>query len=173
MPESMTGLRPGGKDLKRIGKELRGQDSKAIRAKFRTELRAAAKPMVPAVRSSISGIPVKGPKSTGLRKRLQKAVTLRVITVGRNAQVSILLSTAKMPDGQRALPAAMEGLKKWRHPVFGEDSATRTLVHGNREDAPWVTQQPHAYFYPVVRPMGAAAKVAVSKVTRDIEKKIT
>lgn len=167
-------VRASGKDLKRIGKELRGQDNKAVRKRFRRELRAAAAPMVPAVRASIAAIPVKGTAgSTGLRKRLAKAVTLRVVTVGKNAQVSIRMSPAKMPDGQMALPAAMEGLKKWRHPVFGEESSYRILVHGNREDAPWVTQESHPYFYRVVRPLGPAAKVAVNKVVHDIERKIT
>lgn len=170
----MTGIRVTGKDLKRISKELKAQDSKAITKEFRTGLRAAAKPMVPAVQASIAAIPVKGSAgSTGLRKRLSKAVTLRVKTTGKNTRVSILVSPAKMPDGQMALPALMEGLRPWRHPVFGEDAATRILVHGNREDAPWADQDAHPYFFKVVRPMGAAAKVAVSKVARDIERKIT
>lgn len=171
--ESSIGIRATGKDLKAIGKELRGQDNREIRRQLSTGLRAAAKPLVPAVRSSIANIPVKGPKHTGLRKRLQKAVTLRVRTVGKNAQVSILMSTAKMPEGQKALPAAMEGLKTWRHPVFGEDAQTRKTVHGNRGDDTWITQPARPYFYRTVRPMGAAAKVAVNKVTRDIERKIT
>lgn len=162
MPSSMAGLRVTGKDLKTIGKELRGQDNKAIRSRFRRELRAAAKPMVPAVRSSIAAIPVKGTSgSTGLRRRLSKAVTLRVKTVGRNAQVSILMSTAKMPDHQKALPAYMEGTKSpWRHPLFGNDDD-------------WKEQPAHPYFFPVVRKLGPASKVAVNKVVHDIERKIT
>jgi hypothetical protein len=155
-------VRATGADLSEISRELRRMNDKAIIRQFRTELRAAAAPLVPAVRTSIDAIPVKGTSgSTGLRARLKKAVTLRVRTSGKNAQVSILMSTAKMPSGQRALPAYMEGTKSpWRHPVFG-----------NTDN--WRQQDSHPFFYRTVRPLGAGAKVAVNKITADITRKIT
>lgn len=154
-------VKASGADLREVSLKLRRVNDAALKRRFRTELRAAAAPFVPAVRSSIASIPVKGTRSTGLRGRLAKAVTLRVRTSGRNAQVSILMSTARMPDGQRALPACMEGTKSpWRHPVFGDDDK-------------WVTQESHPYFFPVVRPMGAAARLAVNRVVNQITREIT
>lgn len=150
-----------GADLREISRELRRMDNKAVLRQFRRELRAAAAPFVPAVRASIAQIPVKGTSgSTGLRKRMQKAVKLTVRTVGRNAQVSIGVPGKRMPAGEGSLPAMMEGTKKWRHPVFGNEDV-------------WVAQPSHSYFFRVVRPMGPAAKVAVNRVTRNITRKIT
>lgn len=153
-------VRASGADLRRISKQLRAQNDKELAKQFRRELRAVAGPFVPAVRSSIMAIPVKGTKSTGLRGRLSKAVTLRVRTSGKDAQVSILMSTARMPSGQKSLPAGMEGTKRWRHPVFGDPDV-------------WVQQDPHPYFFPVVRPMGTAARGAVNRVVSKITRQIT
>lgn len=156
-------FRVTGTDLASVSRKLRKMDDKEITKRFRKELRAAAAPMVPAVRASIGAIPVKGTSgSTGLRQRLKKAVTLRVRTAGKNAQVSILMSTAKMPAGQRALPAYMEGTKPhWRHPVFGE------WVEGQRD------QPSHPYFFPVVRKLGPASRVAAAAVVKGIERDTT
>lgn len=156
----MFEVRASGADLRKISRELRAQDNKEITRQFRRELRAAAAPFVPAVRASIDAIPVKGTSgSTGLRKRLKKAVKLTVRTVGRNAQVSIGVPGSRMPSHEGSLPAMMEGTKRFRHPVFGHDV--------------WVSQDSHAYFYRVVRPMGATAKVAVNRVVDQITRKIT
>jgi hypothetical protein len=154
-------MRASGKELRQISRELRAMDDKAILKQFRKELRAAAAPFVPAVRASIGQIPAKGPRSTGLRAAMKKATTLSVKTVGRNAQVSIAVTGRKMPAGKGALPSYMEGTRpRWRHPVFGDEDV-------------YVQQPPHPYFYRVVRPMGAAAKVAVNRVVTDITRKIT
>lgn len=154
-------MRASGKELRQISRELRAQNSKTIVRQFRRELRAAAAPFVPAVRRSIDQIPVKGTSgSTGLRAAMKKATTLSVRTVGKQAQVSISVTGRKMPDEQRRLPSYMEGTRpRWRHPVYGHDV--------------YVQQPAHPYFYRVVRPMGAAAKVAVNKVVIDITRKIT
>ena len=154
-------VRATGTDLAAVSRKLRrAGDGREVARQFRGELRAAGAPFVPAVRASIAAIPVKGTAgSTGLRGRLSRAVTLRVRTAGKNAQVSILMSTAKMPDGEKGLPAAMEGTKKWRHPVFGEDR--------------WVQQPSHPYFFPVMRKAGPAGKIAVNKVVGNITRQIT
>lgn len=154
-------IRATGTDLRTVSRKLRQVGDAEIKKQFRTELRAAAKPIVPAVRASIAAIPVKGTSgSTGLRRRLSRAVTLAVRTTGRNAQVSILMSTGRMPDGQKSLPAMMEGTKPWRHPVFGNSDN-------------WVAQESHPYFFPVMRQMGAAGRLAVNRVVNKITREIT
>jgi hypothetical protein len=156
-------LKATGTDLRIVSAKLRKAGAtKAVRRSFSRNLRATAAPMVPAVRASIAAIPVKGPKSTGLRKRLQKATRLKVRTTGRSASVAILVDPKKMPDGQKALPQYMEGAEghtRWRHPVYGHDV--------------WVTQPPSPYFFKTVRPLGVASRIAAAKVVLDITREIT
>lgn len=155
-------IRHTGRDLQEISRELRAMNDKEVTKRFRREMRAVAAPFVPAVRASIAGIPVKGAAgSTGLRRRLQKAARISVKTVGKNAMVAVLVDPARMPDGQKALPAYMEGTKpRWRHPVFGNEDVVRP-------------QDAHPYFFRVVRPMGAAGKVAINRVVNSITKDIS
>lgn len=152
----------GGTELRRISKGLRSMgDGKEIKRQFTTDLRAAAAPLVPAVRAAEAAIPATSGEHSGLRSALQRATRLTVRTVGRQASVAIQVDGRKMPDSKRALQSYMEGTKKpWRHPVFGNTDV-------------WVTQQPHPYFYRVVRPLGAASRIAVNRVINRITRDIT
>jgi hypothetical protein len=160
-------FKASGTDLRVVSAKLRkaGAD-KAVRRQFSRNLRAAAAPMVPAVRASIAAIPVKeGGRSSGLRKRMQKATRLKVRTVGKSASVQILVDPKKMPDGQKALPQYMEGAEghtRWRHPVFAP--------HGTE---PIIQQPPKPYFFKTVRRLGVTSRLAAAKVVRDITKEIT
>jgi hypothetical protein len=150
-----------GEDLRRISRELRKMNDKEIKKRFRKELRAAARPLVPAVRRSIRATPSKRPYTAdGLRGRLSKATRLEVKTSGRQAGVAIRVDGRKMPPGQRGLPKAMEGLKRWRHPVYG-----------NR--AVWVSQESHPYFFRVMRTAGPRSRAAVARVVDGITRDIT
>lgn len=153
-------LRPTGRDLTRITRELRRMDDRELLRRFRKELRQAARPLVPAVRASIRQIPSSRPYSPqGLRGQMARATGLQVKTSGRQAAVVIRVDGRKMPAHMKSLPAMAEGKKRWRHPVYG-----------NR--ANWVQQQPHPYFYKVMRAAGPRAKAGVTRVidgvTRDI-----
>jgi hypothetical protein len=157
----MVTVHDGG-DLRRISRELRKMDQKEILKRFRKDLRAAAAPLIPAVRTSIRAIPSKRAYSaTGLRGRLSRATTLEVKTAGARANVKIIVTGRKMPDHQKALPAYMEGKRKpWRHPVYG-----------NKNN--WVQQQPPSpYFYKVVEAKGPAIRAVINhtiaNITRDI-----
>ncbi|MBY8342019.1 hypothetical protein LXH13_06120 [Streptomyces spinosirectus] len=151
-----------GKDLKRIGAELRKMDNKQLKKEFGSELRSAAKPMVPAVRAAIRQIPSsRGYSADGLRGRMSKAVKLEVKLTGKQAGVRIRVDGRKMPTHEKALQAYMEGLKKpWRHPVYG-----------NKEV--WVKQDPSPYFYKTVRPLGTRTRVNVNRAMDRVAKKIT
>lgn len=153
------GLRDSG-DLRRISRELRRMDDKELKKRFRKELRKAAAPLVPRVRSSIRSIPSKqGYSPEGLRGALSRATRLEVKTVGKQAGVAIRVDGRKMPSHMKSLPSMVEGKKRWRHPVFGHDV--------------WVNQTPHPYFYNVVRVAGVASRRAVNKVMDDISKDIS
>lgn len=151
-----------GGDLARISKELRKVgDGREIRKRLTREIRREAKPLVPIVRNAILSLPTKGKDSSGLRKRMARAVTLRVRTSGRSAGVTLRVDGRKMPEGEGSLPAYMEGTKKrWKHPVYGDKDV-------------WVSQQPHPYFYKIVRPYGSRARRAVLRVVASIGRDIT
>jgi hypothetical protein len=149
-----------GNDLRRISRELRSMDNKEITKRFRKELRAAARPLVPVVRKSIRSIPSKRSYSAdGLRGNLSRATKLEVRTAGRQAGVAIRVDGRKMPSHMKGLPKAVEGTKRWRHPVFGHREV-------------WVDQPKQPYFFHVVRPLGLASRKAVNRVLDGISKDI-
>jgi hypothetical protein len=158
----ITGVSSGA-DLRVISKQLRRMNDKEITRRFRTELRAAAQPLVPVARQAALDIPVIGESgSTGLRKRLSKSVHLIVRTTGRRATVAILADAKRMPDHQKALPAYMEGTKEhWRHPVFGQ----------------WLEGQPdqdaHPWFYPALKTLGVRGRAGIEAVVESITRDIT
>ena len=111
------------------------------------------------MRASIRAIPSKSGKGE-LRGAMARATKLRVRTVGPLASVAIQVDGSRMPWACGPSQSYMEGTKKpWRHPVFGTTDV-------------WVTQQPHPYFYRVVRPLGLASRVAVNRVIDQTTKKI-
>lgn len=150
-----------GADLKRISKELRRMNDKEIKKRFTKEMRAAAKPIVPAVRTAIRNIPSKrGYSADGLRGRMAAATKLEVRTVGKDAGVRIRVDGRKMPDKQKALQSYMEGVKpRWRHPVFGHDV--------------WVQQKSHPYFFRTVDPLAARTQVQIFKAIDQVGKDIS
>jgi hypothetical protein len=159
---SPWGIRRG-KDLRTISRELRLMGDGEITAIFRRRLRAAAAPLVPAVRQSALAIPAKTSARgrPGLRRAIARAVTLRVRTAGRLASVAIFVDGRKMPPRQGALPQYMEGTRRpWRHPVFGNTEV-------------WRAQPAHPYFYRVVRPLGFASRVEINRAMDDITRGIT
>ena len=151
----------GGRDLARIVRELRKTgDGKQLVKQYRKELRAAAKPMVPAVRASIRAIPAASGQHSGLRQRMASATRLSVRTSGRKAEIAVRVDGRKMAPGEGALPAYMDGRKRdWRHPVYG----TRV----------WVRQEPHPYFDRAIAPIVPRSRVAIRLATDAVAKQIT
>lgn len=149
------------RELKRTARQLRALNDKELTKRFRKELRAAAKPLVPAVRQGARQIPSKrGYSAEGLRGRLSRAVKLEVKTTGRQVGVRVRVDGRKMPDKQGSLPAYIEGNKpRWRHPVYG-----------NREV--WVQQPARPFFYKSLRMAGPLARGAVNRVLDGIEREL-
>ena len=158
-----------GSDLRKLSKDLRKHaDGKRLVKELRTELRKAAKPFVPAVRSAIAALPSKGYNAahgrTTLRRRMQKATKLQAKTGGKDAGVVVRVEHTAMPPGQGNLPAYVEGepgYTKWRRPAWG------------RKDQAWHDQASHPFFYRTVRPAEEqalrAAQGVVERIAREIE----
>lgn len=137
-------------------------DNPELKKRFRKELRAAGKPLVPLVRASIRRIPSSRPYSAkGLRGQLSRATGLEVKTTGRQAAVAIRVDGRKMPSKARSVQAYMEGTKpRWRHPVFGNT-------------ANWVQQPAQPYFFKTMVVAGPRARKAVNRVMDSVSKDIT
>jgi hypothetical protein len=144
-------------------------EGKELLKQLRKDLRRQAQPMVPAVRSSIRGLPSRGESRRrgrkSLRAEMARAVTLQVKTSGRGAGISVFMSPKKMPDGKKGLPGYFEripGKERLRHPVFG-----------NREV--WVQAQnvpPGGYFTRTVRPAEARVRAAIETTVNDLVRRI-
>jgi hypothetical protein len=159
----------GAEELRDLSRALRKQaDGKERTKELRQGLRDVGRPMVPAIRAKIRGLPSKGESRRrgrkSLRAEMARSVTLQVRTSGRSAGVSVFMSPKKMSDGRKALPAYFEqtpGHTRLRHPVFGTDT--------------WVTQGVPAagYFTYTIRPAEQqavrAARAVIDRTARQIE----
>lgn len=153
----------GGESLKAVARDLKkaGDKGKQLRKGLRQALVKGMKPMRSAVQRAALGLPSHGPQHTGLRKALARATRNAINLTARSAKARLEVDPRRMPDGQKSLPAYVDGGKKpWRHPVYGNK---------NR----WVKQDAHPFFWGAARPhikdVRAAINAAVDKVARDLE----
>jgi len=146
-------------DLRKLSKQLRTVgDAKVIRRESTKRLRAAARPAQQRVKAAARGLPAKGPKSSGLRRRTANAITTQVRMSGRMAGVNIRIPTSRM-GGLSVLPQRMNA-GRWRHPVYG-----------NREV--WVTQTSRAgWFDRTLQMQGPGVRREIKRVLDDIERKL-
>jgi len=159
----------GTAQLRAVIAELRRQDNAAVTRQMRAQLAATARPFVPQVRAAILNIPSAGNvpyhQPPGLRARIAACVT--TWSTGGTAtdpvvRVGVEVDASRMPDGQKALPLYMDGVKpRWRHPLFGNE--LRWYFQGNA---------PHPYFYDAVAPLGPASRLAMERVADDIARQI-
>jgi hypothetical protein len=165
----------GANQLDALAKRLRGMENgKVMRKSLTKRLGAAAKPLIPEIRSAVKGIPSHGARgsahdaraaqtrsATGnLRDSIARAVQQKTSLSGKQVGVRLRVDGSKMPAGQEQLPAYMEGIKPWRHPLFG-----------NRHD--WYRQSPHPFFWKTIQPHVGAMRSEVAEVLNDVAEQIT
>jgi len=147
---------------------MRGIEHRAeIRKRLARNIRQPGKEIQMAVRTAAIAIPSRGESvrrgKMPLGRRFARATSLQVKTSGDSAGVKLWLNPAKMPDGQKALPAYEEGeTGPWRHPGFGHT------------ESEWFTQSPHPFFWPTVNPrlpaFYRAAEDAIDAAADEIER---
>lgn len=113
--------------------KMLGNDGAKRKRELDKQLRGAAKPYVPKIKTAINKIPSKGlqpsqaalnnRKGKTLRRLFQDSVTIQVrSSSGKFAGVTIFMNPKKMPTGMKSLPAYFEqapGYAHLRHPRFG------------------------------------------------------
>lgn len=142
------------RDLAKAGTEGRG-----LRLALLKQLRTIAKPIQTDIQRGYFNLPAKGPKSSGLRLNLMRAVRTSILTSTKNATVTVLVDASKLPAEQANMPNVIED-GTWRHQVYGHDW--------------WVSQS----LPPVVAPVAAAhqndasiaANAAVAETILKLEK---
>jgi hypothetical protein len=145
----------GADDLRKLAARLAKAD---LVPEFERELRRVGGPIVGDVRAHIAGIPSSGRKHTGLRAALIRATEQLVTASKQQVRLRIQTNPGRMPPGQRAMPAAMEG-QAFIHPVYGN---------------PWqARQQGHPYLRGTVVRHLPQARAAVVRAADSMTAKLT
>lgn len=113
----------GASKLLAVSTELKAIGDKKLQASMRKRLRAAAAPVVVAVKAAAAEHSVHIPKTIDLSMRY----------TGRMAGAYIVAHRNKMPKGHEALPGLFEN-GPFRHPVFGDKEV-------------WVAQKGYPFMY--------------------------
>lgn len=152
-------------ELKTVIVELEAMGRERINGYVRRQLSLALRPFGPAVRAAIMNTPSKGtvpwpPQEPGLRARIADCVETWAKIENGVVTAGIAVNSARMPDGQKSLPLMLEGVKPWRHPVFGD-----------REN--WVGQESHPYFYDSVQMWGPASRLAIERALEQVTRALS
>lgn len=147
----------GARDLRMLGERIKQAGRTDLRKKMRKNIRDAGQPVVADLRRAVMGVKVTrgndpylrrtqetgvaprrstdrwGPRSTGLRMRTARALTLSQTRKGIRIQVS----ARKFGDYGVTLPRYLDTeasprWKRWRHPVFGDPD-----VWVEQSGSPW------------------------------------
>lgn len=145
----------GADQLRKVSAQLKTvADGSAMRRDLTKGLRTGVKPSVVSVKAAARSLPAKGPKSTGLRRRMARATSAQVRTTGTTPAVRVRISRKVMGD-QAALPRVLNRAA-FRHPVFGHDR--------------WVTQRgARGWFEAAIRPTEPAVREEMKAVLDRIE----
>lgn len=119
-------------ELREVILKTRGFD-RALPNHLRRRLRAAASPAADAAKAAALATPSSGTGTTGLRAAIAASIRIEIPAGVRRAGVFIKADASRMPAGQKTLAKRLEGIGRWRHPLFG-----------NREA--WFNQRSHPYF---------------------------
>ncbi len=155
----------GAGELRRLARDLRSAgNQQAINAKLRRGLTVLGREGAAAVRASVRATESKGQSARAGRPSLRGKVARATEAKVRNSTrpgVIVWVNPARMPTGERALPAFLDGQGRWRHPVFGNTNI-------------WRGQRPHPYFNrgidPIVGRLADAGDKVLDEIANQIER---
>lgn len=146
----------GSDDLRDLAADLKRAGHVELRKSMQKHLREAIKPIVPELRAAILGLPSSGKGHTGLRSSIARGVQAKVSVAGPRVGVRLRVDPRLLAGSAKSLPKRLDGIGRWRHPVFGHDR--------------WVTQPSHPYFYRTLLPHKDRVQAEVRKVLDDTSK---
>lgn len=156
----------GAERLRRISRSLRqmGEEGREVRRSLARELRRIGTSLVREERAAVRALPSRGQSAAlgraSLRQAIARATRAELKTSGRNPRLTVRVNPRRMPEGQAALPAYMEGeTEPWRHPVFGNTDV-------------WVSQDAKPWFWRTAERHLPRIEAALLRVLREVEDEI-
>lgn len=164
-------------DIKSLARDLKVLGDGHMAKDLNRALRDSAQPMVTDIKAAVLAIPSKSDNASsparsrratarfgksrakkktmakferkaGLRQTIAQAVKMSVSATG--GTISVMVDSSLLPNNQRMLPWELEGVSRWRHPVYGHDV--------------WVTQPSHPFFFETAQRDLPAFDEAANKV---------
>jgi hypothetical protein len=133
------------------GHDLRHID---LRKSMVKRTRDAIYPVVPVLRAAITSLPSGGTGHTGLREKTARGVQVKVSVAGPRVGARLRVDPRLFPANAKSLPKRLEGIGRWRHPVWGNTDV-------------WVNQESHPYFYRTLLPFQGHMKTEITKILAD------
>jgi hypothetical protein len=149
---------------KRLARELRNAGRGDLQRQLVREIRRTGSPALQAVQRAFLKIDVQstqggGRKSTGLRSRVSAATRISVLGSGISIRVEPRRVDNRSPRYGRALTYGLDGLGRWRHPVYGN-----RLV--------WTEQTGYEVFYRSLKRYETAWRAGVVRAMQETARKI-
>lgn len=119
-----------------------------LQAEVVRRIQGAGTPTLQALRRAARAIPAEGPKTRGTRDLMARN------TVMSRTGSGLRFQGKPLPGDRRNLPILFEGLRRWRHPVYGN---TRV----------WVGQASSPWFYPTTERVGPEFERACERAIDD------
>lgn len=154
-------IKVNGQDkYKRLARRLREAGRGDLQRKLTREIRRQGDPALRAVRTAWGGVDVTsegdGGESSGLRARVAAATRISILGNGIRIRVE---SRRVDPQYGRALTFGLDGLGRWRYPLFG-----------NRER--WFTNRGQEVFYSTVGGFESTWRAGVEKAMNETARQI-
>ena len=139
-----------------------------LRRELEADIRQAAKPLLPALRTAVRSVDIRAQRSakrrrpSGSQRRLRRKIANALRIATRNTRlvgVRIEVAMGRFDPEERGLPAYTDARGKWRHPVFGNT---------NRG----VQQYGQAWFMPTVLRHMPDFRRAVNQAMADVVRRI-
>lgn len=157
--EIHVGIEVRGKEqFRELSRRLRRTaDGRELGKRLQNQIRAAGRPVLEEIKSSVRSIPTKGVSTKRVRSRTANATTMRTTSRGgrdREAGVQYAVNVDRLGN-ESAMPGLWDRKDgSWRHPLFG-----------NR--AHWYRQESHPWFYTTIRRNDARFRRAVNQAIQE------
>lgn len=152
---------------KRLARALKEAGRGDLQRSMVKQIRRHGSPALQAAQRAFLGIDVQssdggGTKSTGLRARVAAATRISVLGSG----ISIRVEPRRVDNRYgRALSFGLDGLGRWRHPVYADPTKTR-------EDWTWVEQTGREVFYRSLKRYESVWRRGVEQAMQETARKI-
>ena len=113
-PDALVSVTTG-PEWKRVSAALRAVDQ-SLEHEFRADLRDAADVLARQAQHEVMSIPTYTANHSGLRARVAKGVGVKLSPVG------VVVTASMNHKDERNIPAYLDVMAGWRHPVFGNRS---------------------------------------------------